>query len=126
MAPKDGITIGDQYFPANTKLSVNPRVMHYSTTLFGPDAARYNPDRWLGSKAKEIEKYFFAFGAGFNSCLGKNIALLEIVKSTATLVRDFDFKQVEPEMEWNYEARFMATPYRWPCFVGERGGGWDW
>lgn len=41
-----------------TKLSVNPWVIHHSTEFFGPDAKEYNPDRWIGPQAKAIEKYF--------------------------------------------------------------------
>jgi hypothetical protein len=39
---------------------VNPRVIHYSRDLFGEDAYTYNPYRWMGPQAKEIEKYFVA------------------------------------------------------------------
>lgn len=94
----------------------------------------YNPHRWLGPGARDIEKYFvavseatstivleyslpFEFGAGYNSCQGRNIAQLEIYKAAATLLRDFDFKQIDPLQEWKYEASFAALPYGWPCSV---------
>jgi cytochrome P450 len=57
------------------------------------------------------------FGAGFNSCQGRNIAQLEVYKTAATLVRDFDFEQIDPKQEWKYDAYFTATPYGWPCRV---------
>lgn len=41
-----------------TKLSVNPWVIHHSTEFFGSDAKEYNPGRWIGPQAKAIEKYF--------------------------------------------------------------------
>ncbi|ORY04544.1 cytochrome P450 [Clohesyomyces aquaticus] len=123
VSPPDGITIGGHYFAPGVKLSINPHVIHYSRELFGEDASQYNPDRWIGRRAKDIEKYFIAFGAGYNSCQGRNIAQLEIVKATATIVRDFDFRQVDPGQTWKYEARFTATPYEWPCFVTEASRG---
>ena len=60
---------------------------------------------------------FVKFGAGYNSCQGRNIAQLEIYKAAATLLRDFDFKQIDPSQEWKYEASFAALPYGWPCHV---------
>ncbi|KAH7126607.1 cytochrome P450 [Dendryphion nanum] len=117
VAPAKGLTLGDHYFAPGTTLSINPRVFHHSRDIFGPDAGEFNPERWIGPRAKEIEKYFIAFGAGYNSCQGRNIAQLEITKATATLVRDFDFRQVDPKQDWKYEALFVATPYGWPCYV---------
>ncbi|KAF3036095.1 hypothetical protein E8E12_007864 [Didymella heteroderae] len=117
VVPATGVTIGGRYFKPGTKLSVNPRVIHYSRELFGEDAYVYNPCRWTGPGAKDIEKNFVAFGAGYNSCQGRNIAQLEIYKAAATLLRDFDFKQIDPSQEWKYEASFAALPYGWPCHV---------
>ncbi|KAF2679667.1 cytochrome P450 [Lentithecium fluviatile CBS 122367] len=117
VVPASGVTIEGHYFHPGTKLSVNPHVIHYSRELFGDDAAEYNPERWLGPRAKEMDRQFIAFGAGFNSCQGRNIAQLEIYKATATIVRDFDFKQVDPKQDWKYDAYFTATPYGWPCYV---------
>lgn len=122
VAGPKGVTIGDRYFEPGTKLSVNPHVIHFSRELFGEDAAMYNPERWIGPGAKDIEKHFVAFGAGYNSCQGRNIAQLELVKATATLVRDFNFRQVDSNQDWKYEALFTATPHGWPCFVETIGG----
>ncbi|XPS73592.1 hypothetical protein M3J09_005736 [Ascochyta lentis] len=119
VVPATGVTIGGRYFEPGTQLSVNPRVIHYSRELFGEDAGIYNPNRWIGPQAKDIEKYFIAFGAGYNSCQGRNIAQLEIFKAAATLLRDFEFKQVDPEQVWEYEASFAALPHDWPCYVME-------
>jgi hypothetical protein len=78
VVPATGVTIGGRYFKSGvslwrqlrrksqrltlgqTKLSVNPRVIHYSRELFGEDAYVYNPHRWLGPGARDIEKYFVA------------------------------------------------------------------
>ncbi|KAF2633782.1 cytochrome P450 [Macroventuria anomochaeta] len=103
----------------NPYLSVNPRVVHYSRELYGEDPGVYNPYRWNGPQAKDIEKYFVAFGAGYNSCQGRSIAQLEIFKAAATLLGDFDFKQVNPVQKWKYEASFAALPPERPCYVSE-------
>ena len=138
--------------PTQTHLSVNPWVIHRSPALFGTDADVFNPNRWLESRGREMEKYMMQvrfnvipfstslstspifsrcplssltytlkqFGAGYNSCPGRNLANLEISKVTATMIRDYDIRQVEPGKEWRYEAHFTAVPYEWPCYVKRR------
>lgn len=63
---------------------------------------------------------FAQFGAGYNSCPGRNLANLEVSKVTATLVRDFDTRQVDPKQKWSFKSHFTAVPYGWPCYVERR------
>ncbi|KAL3481341.1 cytochrome P450 [Aspergillus californicus] len=123
LAPAGGLTIGGRFFAEGTKLSVNPWVIHYCKDLFGPDAKEYNPDRWIGPQAKAIEKYFVPFGAGYNSCPGRNLAAIELSKAIATLVRDYDIRQQDPAQSWKYMAYFTAVPYGWPCYISKRADG---
>ncbi|KAL4907067.1 hypothetical protein BDW74DRAFT_190058 [Aspergillus multicolor] len=126
VAPKGGLKIGDRYFPEGTKLSVNPWVIHHSEELFGADAKEYNPDRWLGDQAKAIDKYFMPFGQGYNSCPGRHLATIELSKIIATLVRDYDIRQQDPNQTWKYMAYFTAVPEGWPCYISKRTDGLRW
>lgn len=56
LAPKEGITIGTETFPAGTILSVNPWVIHHSQELWGRDASEFDPDRWLTGNVAEMER----------------------------------------------------------------------
>ncbi|KAL5001073.1 cytochrome P450 [Aspergillus recurvatus] len=123
VAPTGGLKIGDRHFPEGTKLSVNPWVIHYSKELFGHDAAEYNPDRWIGDRAKDINRYFMPFGHGYNSCPGRHLAMIELSKVTATLVRDYYIRQQDPRQTWRYMAYFTAVPYGWPCYISRREDG---
>ncbi|KAL4981317.1 cytochrome P450 [Aspergillus falconensis] len=123
VAPKGGLKIGDRYFPEGIKLSINPWVIHYSKELFGDDVAEYNPDRWIGERAKGIDKYFMPFGHGYNSCPGRHLATIELSKVIATLVRDYDIRQQNPSQTWRYMAYFTAVPYGWPCYISKREDG---
>ncbi|KKY38490.1 putative benzoate 4-monooxygenase cytochrome p450 [Diaporthe ampelina] len=38
----------------------------------------------------------------------------------ATLVRDYDFQQVNPKEEWEYKAYFTVVPHGWPVYVTKR------
>ena len=59
VAPPEGITIGDEYFPAGTIISVSPWVIHYSKELWGPDAREFRPDRWFEEGINDREKNYF-------------------------------------------------------------------
>jgi cytochrome P450 len=57
---------------------------------------------------------------GYASCPGQNIAKIELSKICATLVRDYDIRQVDPAQEWTWKANFTVTPENWPCYVKRR------
>jgi len=81
---------------------------------------------WSGDGEEETASLIYChfcfsqFGAGYNSCIGRNLALIEISKVTATVLRDFDIRQVNPGQSWKYESHFTAVPYGWPCYVTRR------
>lgn len=123
VAPKGSIKFGDTSFTEGTVLSCNPYVLQTSKDLWGPDAAEYNPDRWLGPDAANLERFFCPWGGGWASCPGQHIARILMSKMAvssarlmrqtqqkiltgvpqATLVRDYDFRQVNPDEEWEYK-----------------------
>ncbi|KAK7941445.1 uncharacterized protein PG986_013832 [Apiospora aurea] len=117
VAPKDGITIGDQTFPEGTILSVHPWVIHLSKEIWGEDAREFNPDRWMGDDVARLEKHFIPFSLGYGSCPGQNLGRIELSKLCATLIRSYDFRQVEPEQEMQYEAYFGLTAHMPACYV---------
>jgi cytochrome P450 len=60
------------------------------------------------------------WGMGYASCPGQNIAKIELYKICATLVRDYDIRQVDPKQEWSWAAYFTVVPEKWPCYVTKR------
>lgn len=121
ISPPGGVTICGRFFKAGTILSVNPWAIHRMTSLFGEDASRFNPRRWLDpDRALKMSSAMIAFGAGYNQCPGRYLAHLEVSKTTATLMRDYDIDLVDPTKEWTYEAYFTVAPHDWPCTVRRR------
>ncbi|KAJ2986631.1 hypothetical protein NUW58_g4933 [Xylaria curta] len=116
-AAKGGVTIDGRTFPEGTLMSVNPHVMHRNYEIWGEDADEFRPERWLEEENASREKYFIPWSAGFASCPGQNIARMEMPKLIATLLRDYEFKQVNEGQEWSYEATFGLLPYNWPVYV---------
>ncbi|KAH7346364.1 cytochrome P450 [Rhexocercosporidium sp. MPI-PUGE-AT-0058] len=121
VAPAEGITICNRRFELGTILSVNIWAMHQMTSLFGEDAATFNPRRWLDpARASKMNSVMIAFGAGYNQCPGQNLAKLELYKTCAMVMRDFEIELVDPRREWRYETYFTVAPHDWPCVVRRR------
>ncbi|KAI9054435.1 hypothetical protein LZ554_001597 [Drepanopeziza brunnea f. sp. 'monogermtubi'] len=126
VAPAEGVTVCNRFFPAGTILSVNLWALHRLPSLFGLDAGIFNPRRWLNlspAQASAMNSNMVAFGAGYNQCPGQNLAKLELYKTAAMMLRDFDIEMVDPKKEWTYENYFTVAPHSWPCFVKRREAG---
>ncbi|TVY40293.1 Cytochrome P450 monooxygenase [Lachnellula subtilissima] len=121
VSPKGGVTVLGRHFDEGVILSVNPWVIHQRPDIFGNDADVFSPARWMDPiRAREMEKSFTAFGAGYNQCPGRHLAHMELCKTTAMLVRDYDIKQINKGKSWRFETHFTAVPYDWPCYVTRR------
>ncbi|ORY62979.1 cytochrome P450 [Pseudomassariella vexata] len=120
VAPKGGVSIGNAFFPEGITLSVNPSVIHHSKELWGPDAREFNPDRWLATDAASKEKYFIPWGVGYASCPGQHIARIQLSKISATIIRDYEIRQVDPSAHWQWSAWFTVVPHSWPVYITKR------
>jgi cytochrome P450 len=121
VAPEGGVTVLGRHFKEGVILSVNPWVIHRRPEIFGDDADSFSPTRWMDPiRSREMEKYLIAFGAGYAQCPGRHLAQMELSKTTAMLIRDYDIKQVTKGQDWKFETHFTAVPYGWPCYVTRR------
>jgi cytochrome P450 len=102
VVPAGGATIANRFIPAGSTVGINAWVAHRNTSIYGPDAEQWRPERWLAfeeqGRGAEVEKYALAFGMGSRTCIGKNISLLEMSKLVPQLVRNFDF-QLDKDLE---------------------------
>ncbi|MCJ1414106.1 hypothetical protein MMC32_000431 [Xylographa parallela] len=148
VAPPGGITVCARPFPAGTILSVNQWAVH-SLPVFGPDADRFNPRRWLapappgtelpakealttptyppgphdGAHLRLMHECLVPFSAGYNACPGQHLARVEIGKVAAVMVRDYEIVQVQEGAEWLWRSHFSAVPWGWDCWVKTRRRG---
>ncbi|EKG16795.1 hypothetical protein MPH_05998 [Macrophomina phaseolina MS6] len=73
--------------------------LHRNRGVFGDDAEDFRPERWLDEQRKHEmypNQYFFSIGGGSRTCIGKNIAMLEMGKVLPTILLHFDL-QLAPE-----------------------------
>ncbi|RFU28115.1 hypothetical protein B7463_g8227, partial [Scytalidium lignicola] len=117
--PAGGKMIAGVYYPAKTTVGISALPIHHNPELFGPDALQFNPDRWIhGSKGlsvEEMNRYWIPFGVGSRQCIGKNVALLELVKLIGTIFLFFDIDMIKnsetteiPESASYFFARMSA------------------
>lgn len=105
ITPAQGLQIGEAFIPPGTIIGINPWVLHRDTRIFGADAEEWNPDRWLRDDAEQeqvkyMDHHILAFGAGKRTCLGRNIAMLEMSKLVPALVMRYEMKLKDPERNW--------------------------
>ncbi|CAO1620198.1 unnamed protein product [Sympodiomycopsis kandeliae] len=92
--PPGGDIIDGHFYPGGTIVGVSPYILHRDTSIWGPDAAEFRPERWLDideEQRKHLERNFFSFGGGARQCIGKNISLMEITKTLPRLLWHFEF-----------------------------------
>lgn len=91
--PAGGVTIAGMYLPEGTSVGTLAMATHLDRTVFGNDAYRYRPERWLTTKPEELrsmERAFMGFSRGRRVCLGQHIAILQMKKVLGLLVTVFD------------------------------------
>jgi cytochrome P450 len=77
-------------------LQIPSRVIHQDTSLWGPDAAEYNPRRFLPENRQNRPKdvCFRAFGGGKTLCPGRHFATNEVLAVVAVFLARLDMKPV--------------------------------
>ncbi|KAH0841174.1 hypothetical protein AYO21_06936 [Fonsecaea monophora] len=92
VAPEGGLVLCGEVIPGGYRVGMNAAVVHHDQRIFGADAAKFRPSRWLTADAKTMDKYMLHFGAGTRTCIGKNISLSELHKLIPQLLRTFDLE----------------------------------
>lgn len=131
VVPKEGMEIAVDadgrnkvFLPPGTIIGANPWVMSRDENVYGSDADRFRPERWLeadAEKLKEMDRNDLSFGAGARTCLGKNISLLEMSKFVPQVLRNFEFELLMDESEeWELHAYWFVKQTGLRCRVRER------
>ncbi|KAK7902476.1 hypothetical protein LTR67_002121 [Exophiala xenobiotica] len=113
--PRSASMYKSYHLPPGTVVSMSIKDNHTSEDVF-PDALSFKPERWLakGDEVKRLEKYFVPFGRGGRSCIGKELALMNLYLTTATFFHQFDAeifetKRKDMEIEHDFFSPFPAA-----------------
>jgi cytochrome P450 len=84
VVPAGGWDFKGVHFLAGTLVGCSAYELHFNSTIF-PNPLSFRPERWIDA-TPEVQKSFFAFGAGSRSCIAKNLAMTELYMATERLV----------------------------------------
>ncbi|KAH7254582.1 hypothetical protein MRS44_016745 [Fusarium solani] len=113
-SPAEGVQIGSHYLPSGTICSMSPRSMNRDRDIFGADADAFRPERWIpelpgdDEKIKAQNSLLTTFGMGSRSCVGKNLATVEMFKYIAQFFRHFDAQVVDEREPWLTKTQWFA------------------
>lgn len=62
-------TIDGYVIPKDTVVGMSPWIMHRNEDVF-KDPLVFDPERWLGEKASELNRWFWGFSSGGRMCIG--------------------------------------------------------
>ncbi|KAH7304450.1 benzoate 4-monooxygenase cytochrome P450 [Stachybotrys elegans] len=104
-----------EFYPPGTILGVVPWCMSFSESIY-EDATVFRPERWIVDEANGVTKEsvdrlkanFHPFLSGVGSCLGKNIAMAEMMLTVARTLHRLDIRRTPgstlgcggPEQGW--------------------------
>lgn len=90
IAPPEGIDLAGHHIPGGVKLGANPWAVQQDPTVFGANADKFIPERWLDpERNKEMSSKLFLFGYGKYQCLGMHMAYMEIYKVVPAVLQAF-------------------------------------
>ncbi|XP_020553868.1 alkane hydroxylase MAH1-like [Sesamum indicum] len=95
---KPDILPSGHYLPANAKLIFSFYSVGRMETVWGKDCLEFRPDRWIapGGRIKHEPSYKFpAFNVGPRTCLGKEMAFIQMKMVAAAIIYHYRIELVE-------------------------------
>ena len=107
---KKRIRLGDWVIPENTVVILSIRMAHASEESF-PDAASFNPDRFVGVSAPKPFAWI-PFGGGVNRCIGAALANMEMDVTLRIMLRELRFAPTDAPGERRHWRGVATAPGR--------------
>ncbi|CAD6575381.1 MAG: hypothetical protein CYPHOPRED_005688 [Cyphobasidiales sp. Tagirdzhanova-0007] len=85
-----------QHIVPGVECSVPAYTIHHLESVWG-DPFTFRPERWLDNDAKQLEQSYIPFSVGPRSCVGRNLAMLELLKFIGTFFYRYDFELANPK-----------------------------
>jgi cyclooctat-9-en-7-ol 5-monooxygenase len=79
-------TLGGHTIRRGSYVFYSPYLSHHDPLQF-PDPDRFDPDRWLPERARDLSRYaHIPFGAGPHKCIGNSFSVIEAQTALATIM----------------------------------------
>lgn len=109
-APPGGLQVQQHWIPAGTTVGCSPVALHRNRAVFGADAERFDPRRWLDAGARRaMDRYNLCWGGGSRSCPGRSLAELVVFKAVAALLARFDVQVVAMPRDEEQRSYFLSV-----------------
>ncbi|CAM0954956.1 unnamed protein product [Alopecurus aequalis] len=98
--------------PKGTYLFVPVSAVHHDAALWGPTSRRFDPGRFrdgVAAACKHPQAAFMPFGLGARTCLGQNLAIVEVKTILAVILARFAFA-LSPDYRHSPTFRFIIEP----------------
>ncbi|EXU95949.1 cytochrome P450 [Metarhizium robertsii] len=96
---RGGARIDGEYLPAGCEVGAGIYAMHRSPRNW-PNPDSYTPERWLDKETKSAGQPYFPFNIGPRSCVGKPLALAQIMLTFARILWEFDLCRADVGKSW--------------------------
>ncbi|KAI9828093.1 MAG: hypothetical protein M1832_003620 [Thelocarpon impressellum] len=96
--PDRSLKFHDWVIPPGTPVSMTGMLIHDNPDVFLEPRA-FKPERWLGEKGKQLERYLVPFSRGSRACIGMSLAFSEIYLTMAAVFRRFEMELYETTEE---------------------------
>ncbi|KAF7362964.1 Cytochrome P450 [Mycena venus] len=123
LVTKSGKTITELPIAKNTALVVSLAGYNRNKDVFGEDADKFNPERWLDGSLQEktttklgVYGNLMTFGSGHRACIGWRLAVYEYQAFLVELVKNFEFS-MDPTLA--SKIRREASVVMIPTIAGE-------
>lgn len=93
VVPPGRAIIDGHAVPAGSHVHCSEWIIHRHKPIYGDDVEIFRPERWIEAdpnRREQMERYFCPFGFETRLCLGKDIALFEVYKVVAVLIRIYE------------------------------------
>lgn len=82
---------------SKTNVCISNYVLHHNPSIWGPEHNEFHPQRWLDDTYSG--RFLIPFSIGSRMCIGRNLAMTNILKTTTTLLNRFNFYPARSEKD---------------------------
>ncbi|RKP05956.1 cytochrome P450 [Thamnocephalis sphaerospora] len=92
VVPKGGVEFCGKYLPAGTVVMASQQMLNYWDKIWDEPTA-FRPERWLikdEERLNEMKRAFYPFSMGVRSCIGRDLAWMEMHVTLASVLRRYE------------------------------------